>query len=390
MKVKLRAFLATLVAVVCAVTVTVDVSAQEVDLRFTTTINVGAGTDGLYDQLEVVVEADTDVDFDIGSSNFRFTYNADALLIPSGVSSGNQALESGTDYEFLSPFTSANFYFGNSAGTGSELSRISSTLGLAVGAPTGQTLEAAAGWVPIIRFFFDIEEDSQTEMLQWIAAPDPNPTQILLDDNVTQVPLDQFINSDLPLDAPAGVELAGFTSTVNQGAVSLNWTTASESGSNGFSIEVAPVSTDEWQEVGYVSGAGNSDAVRHYSYDITGLDYGEYRVRLKHVGTNGDSSYSPEIDVAITLSESFAMSDPYPSPFSTTARFELAVATAQTVTVDAYNLLGQKVLTIFVGEIPANQTRTFVVDGSSLSNGIYLIRAQGESFATTTSVAMVR
>lgn len=386
----LRQTLVTLMAVTFMSAVHVDVNAQEVDLRFTTTINVGAGTDGLFDQLEVVLEADTDVDFDIGSSNFRFTYNSDALLIPSGVASGNQALVSGTDYEFLDPFVASNLYFNNSAGTGIELSRISSTLGLAIGAPTGQTIQAAAGWTPIVRFFFDIAEDSQTEMLQWVTPPDPNPTQILLDDNTTPVLIDQFINSDLPLDASAGVELAGFTSTVNQGDVSLNWTTASESGINGFAIEVAPASNDQWEEVGYVAGAGNSNAIRHYSYDIRDLDYGEYRVRLKHIGANGESSYSPEIDVAIALSESFAMSDPYPSPFSTTARFELAVATAQSVTVDAYNLLGQKVLTIFDGEMPANQTRTFVVDGSSLSNGIYLIRAHGESFATTTSVAMVR
>lgn len=380
--------LATLFATAALIAVPPVATAQTLDLRFTTTINVGAGTAGV-DQLEVLIEADTDQDFDIGNSNFRFTYNSTALDIPSGVDGGNETLTAGTDYAWEAPFDTDVLYANSTVTTFASVDRISGNLDLAV-TNNGQTISAAAGFVPILTLFFDITDDQQTEMLSWVTSPDPNPTLVHKDGNTTQVTLGLLTNSDLPLDASAGVELAGFTSTVNQNAVSLNWTTASESGINGFAIEVAPVSTDQWQEVGYVSGAGNSNAVRHYSYDITGLGYGEYRVRLKHVGTNGDSSYSPEIDVAITLSESFAMSDPYPSPFSTTARFELAVATAQTVTVDAYNLLGQKVLTIFVGEIPANQTRTFVVDGSSLSNGIYLIRAQGESFATTTSVAMVR
>ena len=124
------------------------VLAQTADLRLTTTINVGAGTGGA-DQLAVIVEIDTDVDFDIGTSAFRFFYNEPALDIPSGVSGGNQALVDGTDYEFLAGFQAGQFYFSNSVTTQGQLDRISANLGLANGAPTGTTIAAAAGWVPL-------------------------------------------------------------------------------------------------------------------------------------------------------------------------------------------------------------------------------------------------
>ena len=370
-----------------------SVEAQTVDLRFSTTINVGAGSGGV-DQLEVVVEADTDVDFKVGNSAFRFFYNEPALDIPSGVNGGNQNLVEGTDYEWEPDFTQGAFpappyYNDNTVNTQGQLNRISANLVLTV-VDFGSTLSASSGWVPLVRVFFDIADDQSTEMLVWVDPSDSDPSQIFLDDNVTAVTIGMMIDSDLPLDASAAVEFAGLQSTVNDGALSLNWSTVSESGNAGFAIEVTAADEAAWQEVGFVPGSGTSNEIRTYSYDVMGLDYGTWRVRLKQVDVHGSYTYSPEIEVAIELTGAFVLGDVYPSPFSSTARFTLAVGEPQAVTIDAYNLLGQKVFTIFEGDMAAHQTRSFELDGTSLSNGIYLIRAAGASFATTTSVALVK
>jgi hypothetical protein len=227
-------------------------------------------------------------------------------------------------------------------------------------------------------------------MLTWVGAPDPNPSVVFEEDNSTPVTIGMMINSDLPLDASAAVELAGLQSTVDDGALSLSWSTASESGNAGFAVEVTRANEEMWREVGYVPGSGTSNEIRSYTYDVTGLDYGSWRVRLKQVDINGSWTYSAEIEVAIELAEEFVLGAVYPSPFSSTARFTLAVGEPQAVKIDAYNLLGQKVLTIFEGDMAANQTRSFELDGSTLPNGIYLIRAAGASFATTTSVALLK
>jgi len=244
--------------------------------------------------------------------------------------------------------------------------------------------------VPIVRIFFDIVDDQGTEELQWISLDDDVlGSRMYADDNVTPLTIGVMTNSDLPLDAPGAVELAGLQSTVNNGDVALRWSTLSESGNISFAIEASPEGENAWREVGYVASPGASSELRNYSYDVTGLDYGTWRMRLK-IDDNGSVSHSPEIEVAIELASAYAIGDVYPSPFSSTARFTLAVGEAQSVTIDAYNLLGQKVLTIFEGDMPANQTRLFELDGSTLSNGVYLIRASGKSFATTASVALVR
>lgn len=367
-------------------------SGQTVDLRFNTTINVGAGTGGV-DQLEVVLEADTDIDFAIGNSNFRFFYNSAALDIPSGVSAGNQALTAVTDYDFQSPFINnpggGQFYISSTVVTQGQLDRISANLVLDI-ANLGQTVSSGAGWVPIVTLYFDITDDQQTEGLTWVSSGDANPPQIFFQDNTTPVAIGVTFDSDLPLDAAAAVELATFSSRVDDDAVALTWSTASESNNAGFAIEIAPVGSQEWTEVGFVAGGGTSNAVRNYAYSITDVDYGTYRIRLKQLGLDGTFDYSAEIEVSVELDLAFELGDVYPSPFANSANFSLVVRDAQPVTVEAFNLLGQKVLTIFDGDMGPNESRSFVIDGSSLADGLYLVRAKGASFAATKSVAVVK
>lgn len=84
-----------------------------------------------------------------------------------------------------------------------------------------------------------------------------------------------------------------------------------------------------------------------------------------------------------------ALTSAAPNPFSDRTQFSLTVPSTQNVTIDVFNLLGQRVRTIYTGIVRAGEPRTFTFEAGSLPSGIYLYRAQGERFVATRRVLLV-
>jgi hypothetical protein len=72
-----------------------------------------------------------------------------------------------------------------------------------------------------------------------------------------------------------------------------------------------------------------------------------------------------------------------PNPTAGPARLTLSVRTRQAVRVEAYNVLGQRVRTVFEGPVAPGQARELVVDGRRLSSGAYFVQIVGEQFRDT-------
>ena len=79
----------------------------------------------------------------------------------------------------------------------------------------------------------------------------------------------------------------------------------------------------------------------------------------------------------------------HPNPFSSRTQIDLSLDAAQNVTVAVYNVLGQKVATLHEGALSADR-HTFAFEASTLPAGVYLVRAEGETFAQTRQVTLVR
>jgi len=78
-----------------------------------------------------------------------------------------------------------------------------------------------------------------------------------------------------------------------------------------------------------------------------------------------------------------------PNPFAGRTQIDLSLDAAQNVTVAVYNVLGQKVATLHEGALSAD-LHTFAFEASTLPAGVYLVRAEGETFAQTRQVTLVR
>jgi len=89
------------------------------------------------------------------------------------------------------------------------------------------------------------------------------------------------------------------------------------------------------------------------------------------------------------IPESLQLSQNYPNPFNPTTKIDFALPEAAQVTLEVYNMLGQKVVTLENGHLSAGQ-HSVSFDASDLSSGIYLYRLQAGNQVLTRSLTLVK
>lgn len=193
----------------------------------------------------------------------------------------------------------------------------------------------------------------------------------------------------LPPGGTLPVELGSFEALTEDRHLVLSWTTLSETDNAGFFIEYA-WNERAFQTAGFVEGAGTTDATRHYSYRMTALSPGTYRVRLKQVDFDGGVDYSQVLTREVTLPGSHLLEAVYPNPFSTHAQVRFTVSQAQPVQVSVYDMLGRQVRVLYAGWSDGNVVQQVDLYGKGLPGGTYLVRLAGETFTATQRFVVVK
>jgi hypothetical protein len=190
------------------------------------------------------------------------------------------------------------------------------------------------------------------------------------------------------------VELASFTSSIDNRKVTLNWSTVTEENNAGFSIERKPVSSTVWSSVGSVNGAGNSNSVKNYSFTDNNLATGKYNYRLKQSDYNGNFEYfnlSNEVNIGVP--NKFALSQNYPNPFNPTTNINYGLPFDSKVMIKIFDITGREVSQIVNTVQPAGYY-SINFNASVLSSGVYFyqITADGgnQSFAKTLKMMLIK
>ena len=68
---------------------------------------------------------------------------------------------------------------------------------------------------------------------------------------------------------------------------------------------------------------------------------------------------------------------------------EFTLPVAQKVSLDIFNLLGERVVSVFDGNLPAG-THAYRFDGRGLASGVYFYRLQAGSFIKTRKMILLR
>jgi hypothetical protein len=158
-----------------------------------------------------------------------------------------------------------------------------------------------------------------------------------------------------------------FTATKQGSEIVLNWSTATEQNTRDYKIQHSADGAN-WSSIGVELAAGNSNAVRQYSFvdqnPVSGLNY----YRLLQGDLDGRINYSKVISLKFSNAES--MLKIYPNPV---LNGTITVSLKQASTVSVYNSTGVNVMK---KEFAAGE---HLLNLAQLSKGIYYMKANGDA-----------
>jgi hypothetical protein len=172
-------------------------------------------------------------------------------------------------------------------------------------------------------------------------------------------------------DVTVPVELTSFTAQYVGSTTHLSWTTATELNNLGFDVQRSFDGVD-FATIGFVLGKGTTTELQNYSYvDKTTSPNTRYYYRLKQIDFNGNYHYSEVINLGESNPLSFELSQNYPNPFNPTTVISIGLPVKSDVALDVYNVVGEKVLSLYKGELEAGNYN-YTVDAANLNSGIYI------------------
>ncbi|WP_083852699.1 T9SS type A sorting domain-containing protein [Pedobacter arcticus] len=167
------------------------------------------------------------------------------------------------------------------------------------------------------------------------------------------------------------IALDNFTAKNVNGAVELNWSTASEQNNRGFEVQH---STDgqTFTTIGEVKGNNNSSAKNTYSFTDKGAVAGTNYYQLKQVDNNGDFKiYGPK---AVSISFSTNDLSVYANSSSVNVNLNSAL-NLNNVSITVVNANGQKVASSNVQLVKGANAITIP---AMLTKGVYVLNIQGD------------
>jgi hypothetical protein len=188
------------------------------------------------------------------------------------------------------------------------------------------------------------------------------------------------------------VELANFEAVRSGSSVELRWQTASETNNAGFRVQHE--TEQGWQELGRVDSkadGGTTTEGQSYRFAIEReLEPGIHRFRLEQVDLDGTTSLSDVVSVEMKMDEALTLSPLAPNPTSGPATVSFAVKEASDAEVVVYNVLGQKVETLYKGTPQAGQAKTLTLETGDLPSGVYVMQLRANGQTQTQRLTVVR
>ncbi len=209
-------------------------------------------------------------------------------------------------------------------------------------------------------------------------------------------------------DQSLPVELASFTANAGDAEVILRWVTESEINNEAFLLERS-TDGETFELLAEIEGQGTKSEQTQYEYTDRSVYNGQtYHYRLADRDYNGvltqhkTVTATPNVDGVQKVSEAvikeYTLFPAYPNPFNpeTMIRFNVPTVnqTVETVNLTVYNMLGQKVVTLYDGPI-AGGSFEMKWNGKSDSgvqqpSGVYLIHFRSEQFVRTRKITLLR
>jgi photosystem II stability/assembly factor-like uncharacterized protein len=183
------------------------------------------------------------------------------------------------------------------------------------------------------------------------------------------------------------VELTGLTAAKTSTGTNLSWNTSSEHDDSGFWIQRS-YNYQPFENLSFITGAGNSNTLRSYSYFDSKHDDGYYIYRLNQIDLDGSSHLSNIVEVTYgAAASSFRLDQNFPNPFLAgyssvgSTRIHYILPDNDIVTLKIYSVSGVVVRTIHDHEQETGGDQNAFWDGTDnsgvgVASGTYYYRLE--------------
>jgi len=186
------------------------------------------------------------------------------------------------------------------------------------------------------------------------------------------------------------VELTSFTATSAGSNVNLAWTTATETNSMEFVVERKAAGRN-WENAGSVKAAGTSTSAVSYTFTDKNVATGKYSYRLRQIDLDGTSATFNAVEVEVGVPNVFDLSQNYPNPFNPSTRVNFSLPTPENVTLEVFDISGQKVATILSGMFAAGYHSADIdAQKLQLSSGIYIYKLSAGKFTSVKKMMLMK
>jgi hypothetical protein len=187
---------------------------------------------------------------------------------------------------------------------------------------------------------------------------------------------------------PVPVEITLFSGNYANGAVHLEWTTATETNNYGFEVQKRYDNTS-YEKIGFVPGNGTTINGMQYSYEDNGLLAGRVYYRLKQLDFNGDFEYSNEIMVEVINLTDYQLFQNYPNPFNPSTSIKYSVPAQSKIKISLYDIIGNEVSTLFEG-VQESGVHDINLTADNLPSGVYFVSMTAENFSKAIKITLMK
>jgi hypothetical protein len=149
--------------------------------------------------------------------------------------------------------------------------------------------------------------------------------------------------------------------------------------------------------------SGSDGSIRDRLTDVpTGQRYWDYPYNdsiPRLVVINGTTVSLYHLDIATgvnddnrnsALPHSFTLGNPYPNPFNPSTSIPVATGPGGRLTLEVYNIAGQRVATLYDGKVSANQAMICKWNTVEMASGVYFMRASLNGLTATKKLMLLK
>jgi subtilisin family serine protease len=184
------------------------------------------------------------------------------------------------------------------------------------------------------------------------------------------------------------VELTSFSGTYLDGAVNLNWTTATESNNYGFEVEKRYEDT-MFDSIGFVAGSGSSTVIIEYSFIDDDINENRIYYRLKQIDLNGEFIYSAQIMVEVPIVSDYQLFQNFPNPFNPGTTISYFVPITSEIRIALYDIIGNEIVKLYEG-MQQEGDHQIVLNATNLASGVYFVSMTASNFNKSIKISLLK